>query len=55
MTDQALTTCLWFDTEGEEAANFYTSIFKDSRIGSISRYSEAGPARRARSSRWNSS
>ena len=43
MTDQALTTCLWFDTEGEEAANFYTSIFSDSRIGSISRYNEAGP------------
>jgi len=43
MTDQALTTCLWFDTEGEEAANFYTSIFKDSRIGGISRYNEAGP------------
>ena len=42
MTDQAFTTCLWFDTEGEEAANFYTSVFKDSRIGSISRYSD-GP------------
>jgi predicted 3-demethylubiquinone-9 3-methyltransferase (glyoxalase superfamily) len=43
MTGQALTTCLWFDTEGEEAANFYTSVFKDSRMGSISRYGEAGP------------
>jgi predicted 3-demethylubiquinone-9 3-methyltransferase (glyoxalase superfamily) len=43
MTDQPFTTCLWFDTEGEEAANFYTSVFKDSKIGSISRYNEAGP------------
>jgi predicted 3-demethylubiquinone-9 3-methyltransferase (glyoxalase superfamily) len=34
---------LWFDTEAEEAANFYTSIFKNSRIGNISRYGEAGP------------
>jgi predicted 3-demethylubiquinone-9 3-methyltransferase (glyoxalase superfamily) len=43
MTDKAFTTCLWFDTEGEAAASFYTSIFKDSRIGAISRYTEAGP------------
>jgi predicted 3-demethylubiquinone-9 3-methyltransferase (glyoxalase superfamily) len=43
MTGQALTTCLWFDTEGEEAANFYTSVFKDAKMGSISRYGEAGP------------
>jgi predicted 3-demethylubiquinone-9 3-methyltransferase (glyoxalase superfamily) len=43
MTDQGFTTCLWFDTEGEEAASFYTSVFKDSRIGSVSRYGEAGP------------
>jgi predicted 3-demethylubiquinone-9 3-methyltransferase (glyoxalase superfamily) len=43
MTDNSFTTCLWFDTEGEAAANFYTSIFKDSRIGRVSRYTEAGP------------
>src|SRR5258708_15610444 len=43
MTDNAFTTCLWFDTEGEEAANYYTSIFKGSRIGRVSRYTEAGP------------
>lgn len=43
MTDTALTTWLWFDTEGEDAARFYTGIFKDSRLGSISRYGEAGP------------
>lgn len=43
MTDKAFTTCLWFDTEGEAAANYYASVFKDSRIGRISRYTEAGP------------
>ena len=34
---------LWFDTEAEEAANFYTSIFKDSEIVDVSHYGEAGP------------
>jgi predicted 3-demethylubiquinone-9 3-methyltransferase (glyoxalase superfamily) len=34
---------LWFDTEAEEAAGFYTSVFKDSRIVNVTRYSEAGP------------
>src|SRR5258707_5152285 len=43
MTDNAFTTCLWFDTDGEAAANYYSSIFKDSRIGRVSRYTEAGP------------
>ena len=43
MTDKAFTTCLWFDTEGEAAANYYTSIFKDSRLGRVGRYTEAGP------------
>jgi predicted 3-demethylubiquinone-9 3-methyltransferase (glyoxalase superfamily) len=43
MTDNALTTCLWFDTEGEAAASYYTSIFPGSRIGRVSRYTEAGP------------
>jgi predicted 3-demethylubiquinone-9 3-methyltransferase (glyoxalase superfamily) len=37
-----LTTCLWFDEQAEAAAKFYTGIFKDSRIGRISRYGEAG-------------
>ena len=40
---QKITPCLWFDTEGEEAATFYTSLFKNSRILGITRYSEAGP------------
>jgi predicted 3-demethylubiquinone-9 3-methyltransferase (glyoxalase superfamily) len=37
-----ITPCLWFDNEAEEAARFYTSIFKNSKIGHISRYGEAG-------------
>lgn len=43
MSSKPFITCLWFDTQGEEAANFYLSIFKDSRPGRISRYSDAGP------------
>ena len=35
--------CLWFDTEGEDAAKFYTSIFPDSRITDVARYGSAGP------------
>ncbi len=38
---QEITPCLWFDTQAEEAANFYVSIFKDSRIVRILRYGEA--------------
>jgi predicted 3-demethylubiquinone-9 3-methyltransferase (glyoxalase superfamily) len=38
-----ITPCLWFDTEGEEAANFYVSIFKNSRILEVNHYGEAGP------------
>jgi predicted 3-demethylubiquinone-9 3-methyltransferase (glyoxalase superfamily) len=37
------TPCLWFDTQGEEAANFYTTIFKNSRILGVTRYGDAGP------------
>jgi predicted 3-demethylubiquinone-9 3-methyltransferase (glyoxalase superfamily) len=40
---QKLTPCLWFDTEGEDAAKFYTSIFPDSRIVETSYYGSAGP------------
>ncbi len=39
---QIITPCLWFDDQAEEAARFYTGIFKDSSIGRISRYGEAG-------------
>jgi len=38
----AITPCLWFDKEAEDAARFYTDIFGNSRIGSISRYGEEG-------------
>lgn len=38
---QKITTCLWFDDQAEEAVNFYTSVFKNSKIGSTSRYDEA--------------
>lgn len=34
---------LWFDTEAEEAAHFYTSLFEDSRVVNVSHYTEAGP------------
>jgi predicted 3-demethylubiquinone-9 3-methyltransferase (glyoxalase superfamily) len=39
---QRITPCLWFDTQAEEAAKFYTSIFKNSRIGRITRYGKEG-------------
>ncbi len=38
-----ITPCLWFDTEGEEAAKFYTGIFENSRILQVSHYGSAGP------------
>jgi predicted 3-demethylubiquinone-9 3-methyltransferase (glyoxalase superfamily) len=38
-----ITPCLWFDTEGEEAASFYTSIFPNSRVVDVAHYGEAGP------------
>lgn len=37
-----ITPCLWFDDQGEEAAKFYTSIFKNAKITNVSRYGEAG-------------
>jgi len=40
---QKIVTFLWFDTQAEEAANLYVSIFKNSKIGKISRYGDAGP------------
>jgi predicted 3-demethylubiquinone-9 3-methyltransferase (glyoxalase superfamily) len=42
MLSQRLTPCLWFDNQAEEAANYYVSIFKDSRIKTITRYPSAG-------------
>lgn len=40
---QKIKTFLWFDNQAEEAVNFYTSIFKNSKIETISRYGDAGP------------
>ncbi len=40
---QKITPCLWFDTQGEDAARFYTSVFPSSKIGEIARYGSAGP------------
>lgn len=40
---QKITPFLWFDGNAEEAINFYISIFKNSKVGTISRYGDAGP------------
>jgi predicted 3-demethylubiquinone-9 3-methyltransferase (glyoxalase superfamily) len=42
MTNE-ITPCLWFDTEGEEAAELYTAVFPNSRITEVVRYGSAGP------------
>lgn len=39
---QTITACLWFDDQAEDAARFYTAIFKNSKIGTITRFGEAG-------------
>ena len=39
---QKVTPCLWFDSQAEEAVKFYVSIFKNSKIGTVTRYGEAG-------------
>jgi predicted 3-demethylubiquinone-9 3-methyltransferase (glyoxalase superfamily) len=40
---EKITPWLWFDTEGEEAAKFYTSVFPNSKVGEVARYGAAGP------------
>lgn len=40
---QKITPFLWFDSQAEQAANFYVSLFKDSKITNVSRYGEGGP------------
>jgi predicted 3-demethylubiquinone-9 3-methyltransferase (glyoxalase superfamily) len=40
---QKITPFLWFDSRAEEAANFYVSIFKNSKITAVARYGDAGP------------
>ena len=39
---QRITPFLWFDTQAEEAAAFYCAIFKNSKLGRVTRYGEAG-------------
>jgi predicted 3-demethylubiquinone-9 3-methyltransferase (glyoxalase superfamily) len=39
---QKMSICLWFDNQAEEAAKFYTSVFKNSKMGHVSRYGKAG-------------
>jgi predicted 3-demethylubiquinone-9 3-methyltransferase (glyoxalase superfamily) len=39
----SIKTCLWFDTQGEDAARFYTSVFPNSKMGEITRYGSGGP------------
>ncbi len=43
VTTQKITPFLWFDDKAEEAANFYVSIFKNSHVGRVTRYGDAGP------------
>lgn len=42
MKNHQITPCLWFNTEAEEAANLYCSVFKNSKIDNISRYGKEG-------------
>ncbi|MFJ6016192.1 VOC family protein [Streptomyces sp. NPDC092952] len=43
MATEGFTTCLWFDGQAEEAAEYYVSVFRNSRVGRVARYNEAGP------------
>lgn len=43
MASQKITPFLWFDNQAEEAARFYTSVFKNSKILNVSRYGDSGP------------
>ncbi|MEU5535535.1 VOC family protein [Streptomyces sp. NPDC020362] len=43
MTTDGFTTCLWFDDQAEEAADYYVSIFKNSSVGRVARYPEGAP------------
>jgi predicted 3-demethylubiquinone-9 3-methyltransferase (glyoxalase superfamily) len=40
---EKITTCLWFDNQAEEAAEFYVSVFEDARVLDVARYGEGGP------------
>ena len=43
---QRITPFLWFDTQAEEAANFYVSIFENSKVNAVTRYGETGPGKK---------
>jgi predicted 3-demethylubiquinone-9 3-methyltransferase (glyoxalase superfamily) len=43
MRVQKITPCLWFDTQAEEAARYYVSVFNNASITSVSRFGEGGP------------
>jgi predicted 3-demethylubiquinone-9 3-methyltransferase (glyoxalase superfamily) len=43
VTMQRITPCLWFDNQGEDAANYYVSLFDDAKILDVSRYGEGAP------------
>jgi predicted 3-demethylubiquinone-9 3-methyltransferase (glyoxalase superfamily) len=45
---QKITPFLWFNNQAEEAVQFYTSIFKNSKIGTISRYGDVGPGQKGK-------
>lgn len=45
---QKITPFLWFNDQAEEAARFYTSVFKNSKLGNVSRYGDAGPGQKGR-------
>ncbi len=45
---QKITPFLWFDNQAEEAINFYTAIFEDSKVGDIARYGDAGPGEKGK-------
>lgn len=40
---EKITTCLWFDSQAEQAADFYVSVFDDSKILNVARYGDVGP------------
>ena len=40
---QTMTTCLWFDSQAEDAAQFYVDVFPDGEMGAVTQYGEAGP------------
>jgi predicted 3-demethylubiquinone-9 3-methyltransferase (glyoxalase superfamily) len=42
MTIKGITSCLWFDNEGEAAAKLYCSVFKNSKLGKVTRYGKEG-------------